>query len=102
MSNQFGDRIRKLREERELLQRQVAAALEIDTPMLSKIERGDRKARREQVAQFSKVLKADEKVLMTLWLADKLYEIIKDEDLATNALRVAESEVRYSKRTKAQ
>ena len=36
----FGNKIRELRDEQELLQRQLAAALEIDTPMFSKIERG--------------------------------------------------------------
>ena len=37
----FGNKIRELRDEQGLLQRQLAAALEIDTPMFSKIERGD-------------------------------------------------------------
>lgn len=45
----FGERIRELRESQGLLQRQLAANLEIDTPMFSKIERGERKAKREQV-----------------------------------------------------
>ncbi len=36
----FGNKIRELRDEQELLQHQLAAALEIDTPMFSKIERG--------------------------------------------------------------
>lgn len=36
----FRNKIRELRDEQELLQRQLAAALEIDTPMFSKIERG--------------------------------------------------------------
>lgn len=45
----FGNKIKELREEQGLLQRQLAAFLEIDTPMFSKIERGDRIAKREQV-----------------------------------------------------
>lgn len=45
----FGNKIKELREEQGLLQRQLAAFLEIDTPMFSKIERGDRRAKREQV-----------------------------------------------------
>ena len=44
----FGNKIRELRDEQKLLQRQLAAALEIYTPMFSKIERGDRRAKREQ------------------------------------------------------
>lgn len=37
----FGNKIKELRDEQGLLQRQLAAFLEIDTPMFSKIERGD-------------------------------------------------------------
>ena len=55
MANQFGDKIKQLREANHLLQRQVASELEIDTPMLSKIERGDRKAKKEQVLLFAKL-----------------------------------------------
>ena len=43
----FGKKIRELRDEQGVLQRQLAALLEIDTPMFSKIERGDRRAKRE-------------------------------------------------------
>ena len=42
----LGDKIKELREEHGVLQRQLAALLEIDTPMFSKIERGDRYAYR--------------------------------------------------------
>lgn len=43
----FGRKIKELRDEQGVLQRQLAALLEIDTPMFSKIERGDCKAKRE-------------------------------------------------------
>ena len=36
-----------------VLQRQLASLLEIDTPMFSKIERGDRRAKRTQVIQIA-------------------------------------------------
>ena len=42
----LGERIKELRAEHGVLQRQLAALLEIDTPMFSKIERGDRRAKR--------------------------------------------------------
>ena len=42
----LGNKIRSLRDEQGILQRQVAAYLEIDTPMFSKIERGNRRAKR--------------------------------------------------------
>lgn len=39
----LGEKIKELRDEHGVLQRQLAALLEIDTPMFSKIERGDRR-----------------------------------------------------------
>ena len=48
------NKIRSLRDEQGILQRQVAAYLEIDTPMFSKLERGDRRAKRSQVLQLAK------------------------------------------------
>lgn len=49
----LGDKIKELRDEHGVLQRQLAALLEIDTPMFSKIERGDRYAKRTQVIQLA-------------------------------------------------
>mgnify|MGYP001188776776 CR=1 FL=1 len=92
----FGERIKKLRESKNLLQRQVAASLEIDSPMLSKIERGERRAKREQVLLLAALLDTDVNELLTLWLADQVYDIIKEEENATKALQVAESKVLYN------
>ena len=47
------NKIRPLRVEQGILQRQAVAYLEIDTPMFSKIERGDRRAKRSQVIQMA-------------------------------------------------
>lgn len=93
----FGERIKELRESKELLQRQLAASLEIDTPMFSKIERGERRAKREQVLKLADLLQTDANELLTVWLADQVYEIVKDEDTAEGALKVAESTLKYSK-----
>lgn len=92
----FGYRIKELRENQGLLQRQLAASLEIDTPMFSKIERGERRAKREQVVKLAELLQTDENELLTVWLADQVYEIVKDEETASGALKVAESTLKYS------
>jgi len=97
---QFGERIRELRESKELLQRQLAASLEIDTPMFSKIERGERRAKREQVLLLAELLDTNVNDLLTLWLADQVYDIVKDEEMAAQALKVAEEEVKYNAKSK--
>jgi hypothetical protein len=39
--------------------------------------------------------------LLTLWLADQIYNVIKDEDLAAKAINVAQEELKIKiKRTK--
>ena len=76
----LGKRIKELREEQKLLQRQLAAILEIDTPMFSKIERGDRRAKRGQVITLAQQFKVDERELLTLWLADKVLDALKKGD----------------------
>lgn len=95
--NNFGERIKQLREKKGLLQREIANQLSIDTPMLSKIERGERHAKKEQVIILSKVFNAPEKELLSLWLGDKVYDIVKDEEVAFQALKVAEDSVEYHK-----
>ena len=87
----LGKRIKELREEQKLLQRQLAAILEIDTPMFSKIERGDRRAKRGQVITLAQQFKVDESELLTLWLADKVLDALKecDDKLKQEAIKIA-------------
>lgn len=87
--NSLGERIRKLRESKSLLLRQVAAYLEIDTALLSKMERGERKLTRDQVVALSKHFGVEEKDLMTLWLSDKILNSVKDDKYAALALNKA-------------
>ena len=91
----FANKIKQLREERGLLQRQLASVLEIDTPMYSKIERGDRRAKREQVGIIAKLLQTDEKELLTLWLADQVVAVVADEkDIADKILTIAKERIK--------
>ena len=67
----FADRIRELRQECQLPQRRLAAALDIDTATYCKIEKGERKAKKEQVLIMADMLHIDSNELLTLWIADK-------------------------------
>lgn len=90
----LGNKIKELRDEQGVLQRQLAAYLEIDTPMFSKIERGDRRAKRSQVILLAKYFRIDEKEMLTLWLADKVLDALEGEDeLCLDALDTARSEL---------
>ena len=90
----FGRKIKELREERGLVQRQLSAALEIDTPMYSKIERGERKAKRSQIPIMAQMFEIDEKELLTIWLADKVLDTVEgEEDVRHDALVYAQREM---------
>ena len=90
----LGERIKELRAEHGVLQRQLAALLEIDTPMFSKIERGDRRAKRTQVIQLAEYFNIDKNELLTLWLADKVLDAVDDEDeLKHDAIEVAQKQM---------
>jgi transcriptional regulator with XRE-family HTH domain len=88
MVNRFGDKIKSLREKQKLYLRQVAAYLEMDTAQLSKIEKGVRQLKKEQIPHLAEILKADVEELQTLYLADQLNEIIKDEPLGKKAMDI--------------
>lgn len=82
----FGDKVREVREAKGLYLRQMAAHLEVDTAYVSKIETGGKNASREQVLGIAEFLDADQDELLTLWLADKLQDIIDGEELGGKAL----------------
>ena len=87
----FGKKIRDLRENKGLVLRKVAAELDIDTATLSKIELGDRQAKREHLTVLSKLYEVDLQELEKIWLADKVYEIIEYEKQGLSILKEAET-----------
>ncbi|HEY8657796.1 MAG TPA: helix-turn-helix domain-containing protein [Hanamia sp.] len=92
----FGDTIRKLREEKELPLRTVAAFLDIDQAILSKVERGQRKPTRQQVVKLAEYFKVKENDLLVAWLSDKVVYELEDEEVALQALQMAEEKVAYT------
>ena len=93
--NSLGNTIRKLREDKQLPLRTVAVYLDIDQAMLSKVERGQRKLNREQVVKLAGYFKVKENDFLVAWLSDKLVYELEDEELALEALQVAEEKVAY-------
>ncbi len=91
----FAEKIRQLREEKQLLQRQISAALEIDNALYCKIERGDRFAKREQVIALAQLFETDSDLLLSLWLADKLIVTIGNEEESVHkALDIVQEQIK--------
>ena len=91
----LGETIRKLREEKKMPLRIVAAYLSVDQAILSKIERGQRNATRENVVKLAKFFKVKESDLLVSWLSDKLVNSLEDEHMALKVLQVAEEKIEY-------
>lgn len=92
----FGEYLRNLREQRNWLLREVAAKTNMDTALLSKIERGHRNAHKEQVSAFAKAFNIDEKELTKQWMADQVYNLVKEQPDPAEILRVAEEQIKYN------
>lgn len=96
----LGQKLRELREAKGLVQRQVAAELEVDTAYVSKIESNEKPVSRQHLKKLSVLLGISEDELLTLWLADKLYDIAKEEEVGLKAIEAAEVELKTHKRKK--
>jgi transcriptional regulator with XRE-family HTH domain len=96
----LGDTLRELRENKQLPLRTIAAYLDIDQAILSRIERGQRKASREQVVKLAEYFDVSADDLLVAWLSDKVVYEVLDEDIALQALKVAEEKVKYNKAQK--
>jgi len=93
--NSLGDIIRRQREEKQLPLRAIAAVLDIDQAILSKIERGQRIATREQVIKLAGYFSLNQNDLLITWLSDKLLYEVENEEVGLEALQVAEQRASY-------
>ena len=93
----FGDYIRELREERNLPLRKVAAFLDIDTSVLSKIERGERQATKENVIKIAEFFSLNEVQLLNDYFGENIAKLVYQEDNVSDILKVAEAKIEYIK-----
>ncbi len=82
----LGQGIRELRENKGMLLRESAAKLQIDTAMISRIERGEKSCKREHNKKLSKLQGAYENELTILWLSDCIFPIVEKEQFGIEAL----------------
>ena len=93
----IGEKLRHIREEKELPLRKVAALLDIDVAILSKMERGGRRITKEVVLKLANIYDYNADDLLVSFLSDKILYEIQDEDLGIEALKVAEEKAKYIK-----
>jgi len=91
----IGEYIRRLRENKGEPLRKVAAYLDVDQAILSKIERGKRKATKQQVVKLAKYFGEDKKKMLIVYLSERILYEVQEEDYAKEALKVAEERIEY-------
>ena len=67
--------------------------MNVDTAYVCKMEKNDKPVSKSYLAKLASLYEVDLKMLQTLWLADKVYDVVKDEEMAIKAMHVAELEI---------
>jgi len=91
----FAGKIRELRLQKGDPLRKVAAFLDIDQAILSKIENGKRTALRENVLRLEEYFGLVPGTLLVQWLSDRIISEMGEEDLAIEAISLAEKKIGY-------
>jgi transcriptional regulator with XRE-family HTH domain len=86
----LGEKLKELRESKGLLQRQIAAELEVDTAYISKIESNEKSVSRNHLKKLAFLLGISDEELLTIWLADKIFDLIKEEPTAINSIEMVQ------------
>jgi len=84
---------RKLRKEKEETLHQVSKGTDIDSPMLSKIERGDRMPTLEQLKRLCKYYKVVEADLKVMHTAEKIIKEYGVNETTYEAVRMVEEQI---------
>lgn len=93
----LGLRLKELREAKGLLQREIAAKLEVDTAYISKVENDEKRLSKAHISILSKLLGVTERELINLWLADKVMSVIEKDESAEQALSIVQEHLKKNK-----
>jgi transcriptional regulator with XRE-family HTH domain len=93
-SREFGELINTQRKEKKLPLRKVAAALDIDTSTLSKIEKGERPANSKMIPVIAELFGLDFKKLQIRYLSQTLQAEFAKEPFFVDAIRDIHSKIK--------
>jgi len=85
----LGEKLKELRESKGLVQRQVAAELQLDTAYISKMEHNEKPVSRVHLKKLSKLYNIPENELLPIWLADRVLQLVGNEKFTIQALEMA-------------
>ena len=99
--SELGQYLRELRKERKETLHQVSKGTDIDSPMLSKIERGDRLPTYEQLKRLAKFYKVSEASLKVKYTAEKILKEYGANETTYDAIQLVNQQLTpYAKKSK--
>jgi len=96
----FGDYIRRLRTEKGLNQKELAAKIGLDSGGLSKVENGKKELKEAKLELLAKALKADVAELKKQYFSEKFAEDCFKYKCPETVFQLAEEKARYYKSVK--
>lgn len=101
LKSELGQYLRELRKEREETLHQVSKGTDIDSPMLSKIERGERLPTSEQLKRLAKFYKVSEAILKVKHTAEKILKEYGANETTYDAIQLVNEQLTtYAKKSK--
>lgn len=99
--SELGQFLRELRKKREETLHQVSKVTDIDSPMLSKIERGERLPTSEQLKRLAKFYKVPEASLKVMHTAEKILKEYGANETTYDAIQLVNEQLTpYAKKSK--
>ncbi len=99
--SELGQYLRELRKQREETLHQVSKGTDIDSPMLSKIERGERLPTSEQLKRLAKFYKVSEASLKVKHTAEKILKEYGVNKTTYDAIQLVNEQLTiYAKKSK--
>lgn len=95
--NTVGNKIRESRKSKGLLLRQLAAILDMDVAILSKIERGERTPTKQQLQKIANALTINETELANTLLAEIIISELSSNENPIEILKIVQKELNKSK-----
>ncbi|MFK7981251.1 MAG: helix-turn-helix domain-containing protein [Saprospiraceae bacterium] len=92
--------LKEKRQERGLILRKVAAAVDIDQSLISKFEKNERIPTKKQIIRLADFYKINAKEIIIKWYSQKIYDVLEDQEDAMQILKVAEARIAYKSKQK--
>lgn len=84
----LGEKIRILRDNKGLTQREVGYIIGLDGTYISQIELNKKSLKRSHLKMLADFFEIRENELQTLWLSDKVFKIVEKEENAKESINI--------------